>query len=68
MTGTAIKTNGEGKPCTSHLNLAVSLADVWTIHKSYPAPSASRKIGRPVGSGRFLAPAYAGDDRIEDHP
>lgn len=28
MTGTAIKTNGERQPCTSHLNLTRTMADV----------------------------------------
>lgn len=29
MTGTAIKTNGEGQPYVDYLNLAVTLADAW---------------------------------------
>lgn len=34
--GTAVKTNGEGRHCITHLNLTVSLAEVWRkdIHAS----------------------------------
>jgi hypothetical protein len=46
--GEGIATNGLGKPCSSHLNLTVSLADVgWQaeLHHSYrqsPAPKGEK--------------------------
>lgn len=55
-------TKGVGKHTTAHLNLTVSLAEVWA-EPIAPAPVvARRKMGRPPGPN-LTRPRYAGDER-----
>lgn len=60
--GTAIKTNGEGKPCSSHLNLTVSLADL--AHKPKDA-SQRRKHAWPRYERATKKIPYAGKEMGE---
>jgi len=70
-----IQTNGIGKPCTSHLNLSVSLADAgWTEGGHHlaqfprgcaipkPEPARKRIMGRPPGPREPRGIPYAGFD------
>jgi hypothetical protein len=71
MTGTGIVTNGEGKPCVSHLNLTRTMADVWRekpparrdAGKGHqPEPPRVRIMGRPPGPPELQRIPYAGRD------
>lgn len=63
-----VETNGIGKPCSSHLNLTRSLADVaWHSpdHPTrgsdiFPRPSLTVKMGRPRGPSERTKIPYAG--------
>lgn len=48
--GSAIQTNGEGNPCTSHLNLTVTMADAVRIevdrHSRAATMTAKRRYER----------------------
>lgn len=60
MTGTAIKTNGEGTPCPEYLNTTVTLADAWRRDaKGLPLVDMTTK---PLPT---LVPPFAGYDPKE---
>jgi hypothetical protein len=62
MTGTGIKTNGEGKPCSSHLNLTRTMADVWR-EKPPAQPFAGKSRLNYTARGRI---PWSGYERRKD--
>lgn len=57
----AVTTNGKGQPCTSHLNLTRSLADVWFPKPDEPRPLAPAVMG--PGPRDYTTIPYAGAER-----
>lgn len=63
MTGTAIKTNGEGKPCTSHLNLTRTMEGRPHLPEVHHQPY-SRQL-RPREYQAHAKIPFAGHDRAD---
>jgi len=70
---TGIKTNGIRRPCTSHLNLTVSLADVWGVRPPPRIRMAGPRTDLPPPKPRLplvkakkpMLPPFAGYDPTE---